>query len=58
MYSCSDVDSGSSLDVVEVDGASNNSVENVREIISNLHYSPTFGDKRIVIIIDDSYALN
>lgn len=55
--SCLDVDSGSSLDVVEVDGASNNSVENVREIISNLHYSPTFGDKRIVII-DEVHMLS
>ena len=44
-------------DVVEVDGASNNPVENVREIISNLHYSPTFGDKRIVII-DEVHMLS
>jgi DNA polymerase III subunit gamma/tau len=54
---CLDVDTGSSLDVVEVDGASNNSVENIREIISNLYYSPTFGEKRIVII-DEVHMLS
>ena len=34
------------MDVLEVDGASNNSVENVREIISTLQYIPTFGEKK------------
>jgi len=55
--SCKDVDTGSSLDVIEVDGASNNSVENIRELISTLHYSPTFGEKRVVII-DEVHMLS
>jgi len=47
---CIDFDSGSSIDVLEIDGASNNSVENAREIISNVHYLPSFGQFKIVII--------
>ena len=45
------------MDVLEVDGASNNSVENVREIISTLQYIPTFGEKRVVII-DEVHMLS
>ena len=55
--SCRDIDSGSSLDVIEVDGASNNSVENVRELTSTLQYAPTFGEKRVAII-DEVHMLS
>ena len=47
---CLDFDSGSSIDVYEIDGASNNSVDNIRELVTNVHYLPTFGEFKIIII--------
>lgn len=47
----------SSIDVVEIDGASHNSVENVREIISQLQFLPTMGDYK-VYIIDEVHMLS
>jgi DNA polymerase III subunit gamma/tau len=55
--SCLEFDGGSSMDIVEVDGASNNSVDNVRDLISTLHYLPTTG-KYKVYIIDEIHMLS
>ncbi len=55
--SCLDFSSGSSLDFIEIDGASHNGVENVREIIENVSYSPANG-KAKVYIIDEVHMLS
>jgi DNA polymerase-3 subunit gamma/tau len=46
-----------SIDVVEIDGASNNSVENVRELITSAQYLPTTGSRKIYII-DEVHMLS
>ena len=55
--SCIEVSSESSMNVIEIDGASNNSVENIRDLISNIHYLPTRGDFK-VYIIDEVHMLS
>lgn len=54
---CKAIDSQVSMNVVELDAASNNSVENVREIIENVKYSPTQG-KYKVFIVDEVHMLS
>jgi DNA polymerase III subunit gamma/tau len=54
---CLDFNTSSSLNVIEIDGASNNSVENVRELISNAQYLPTTGTYKIYII-DEVHMLS
>lgn len=48
---------GSSLDVIEIDGASNNSVEQIRELRDDVRYAPTQG-KYKVYIIDEVHMLS
>ncbi|MCI0498977.1 MAG: DNA polymerase III subunit gamma/tau [Planctomycetales bacterium] len=48
--SCVSVNTGDDIDVVEIDGASNNKVENVRELISNAVYRPARARFKIYII--------
>lgn len=55
--SCEDFDSQSSMNVIEIDGASNNSVDDVRDLISNVQYLPTVG-KYKVYIIDEVHMLS
>lgn len=55
--SCLDVDSGSSMDYTEIDGASNNSVDDVRGLIENVQYLPTRGQKKIYVI-DEVHMLS
>ena len=55
--SCQAVLSGSSLNVVEIDAASNNGVENIREIREQVQYPPTEGNYR-VYIIDEVHMLS
>lgn len=47
----------SDVDIIEIDGASNNSVENVRNLISTVQYLPTHGKYR-VYIIDEVHMLS
>ncbi len=54
---CRQIAEGSSLNVVEIDAASNNSVENVREIREQVQYPPTSGHYR-VYIIDEVHMLS
>ncbi len=54
---CREIAAGSSMNVIEIDAASNNGVENVREIIDEVSYSPTKG-KRKVYIIDEVHMLS
>jgi len=54
---CLDFDTETSMNVIEIDGASNNSVDNIRDLISNVHYLPTSG-KYKVYIIDEVHMLS
>jgi len=47
---CKEITSGNSVDVIEIDGASNNGVEAVREIRENAKYMPSTGSRKIYII--------
>ena len=47
---CQDIASGRSLDVLEIDGASNNNVDDIRELRENVAYAPPSGKFRIYII--------
>ena len=54
---CLSMDNGSSIDVSEMDGASNNGVDNVRALVENIQYLPTKG-KYKVYIIDEVHMLS
>lgn len=54
---CSAITGGSSMDVAEIDGASNNSVDDVRAMRDNVKYPPIQGKYR-VIIIDEVHMLS
>ena len=54
---CRNILTGSSLNVVEIDAASNNGVENIREIREQVQYPPTEGRYR-VYIIDEVHMLS
>lgn len=54
--SCIEVGQSSSLDVVEIDGASNNGVDNVREIRESVKFHPSRGRMK-VYIIDEVHML-
>ena len=54
---CREILSGSSVDVLEIDAASNNSVDNVRSIRDEVIYAPT-KSKRKVYIIDEVHMLS
>lgn len=47
---CKEIAAGNSLDVLEIDGASNNGVEQVRELRENVRYAPAKGRYKIYII--------
>ncbi|MCR5094773.1 MAG: DNA polymerase III subunit gamma/tau [Lachnospiraceae bacterium] len=47
---CKAIASGASLNIVELDAASNNGVDDVRQIIDEVEYSPTIGRYRVYII--------
>lgn len=54
--SCVEINNGSSLDVLEIDGASNNGVENVREVREQVKFLPSRGRMK-VYIIDEVHML-
>ncbi len=54
---CIDITSGRSLDVVEIDGASNNGVDSIRELRDSVSFRPTIGSKK-VYIIDEVHMLS
>ena len=54
---CRSIDSMASMNVTELDAASNNSVDNIRDIIDSSRYSPTEG-KYKVFIIDEVHMLS
>ncbi len=55
--SCRSINSGSSLDVIEIDGASNTSVDNVRQIKDEVLFPPNSGRYKIYII-DEVHMLS
>ncbi len=54
--SCKNILSGSSFDVLEIDGASNNSVDDIRELRDNIGYS-SMGGKYRIFVIDEVHML-
>ena len=54
---CNMINSGSSMDVAEIDAASNNGVDNIREIVDEVKYSPTESRYK-VYIIDEVHMLS
>ena len=55
--SCKAIAEGRSMNVIEIDAASNNGVDNIREIVNEVAYSPTEGKYR-VYIIDEVHMLS
>jgi DNA polymerase-3 subunit gamma/tau len=55
---CRNIAEGRSLDVLEIDGASNNSVDDVRELRENVGYAASAPGKRKVYIIDEVHMLS
>ncbi|EOT22461.1 DNA polymerase III, subunit gamma and tau [Eubacterium sp. 14-2] len=55
--SCRAIGAGSSMNVIEIDAASNNGVDNIREIREEVAYSPTEGRYK-VYIIDEVHMLS
>ena len=47
---CQAIKDGNFLDVIEIDAASNNGVDNIRDIIEEVRYRPTTGRYKVYII--------
>ena len=54
---CTEITAGSAVDVLEIDGASNTGVDDVREIIENVRYQPAKSRFKIYII-DEVHMLS
>lgn len=54
---CEAIANGSSIDVFEIDGASNNSVDDIRELRESVKYAPSAGKYKIYII-DEVHMLS
>lgn len=54
---CNSINKQTSMNVIEIDAASNNGVDNIREIIDEVQYSPTEGHYK-VYIIDEVHMLS
>ena len=54
---CVEIAEGRSLDVIEIDGASNNSVESIRTLRENAAYAPARGPFK-VYLIDEVHMLS
>jgi DNA polymerase-3 subunit gamma/tau len=55
--SCLSIASATSLDVIEMDAASNNSVDDIRELRESVAFAPVSG-KRKVYILDEAHMLS
>lgn len=55
--SCLDIEEKNSMNIIEIDAASNNGVDNIREIREEVRYTPTLG-KYKVYIIDEVHMLS
>jgi len=54
---CHEISEGNSIDVLEIDGASNNSVEHIRELRENVSYAPARGPFKIYLV-DEVHMLS
>ena len=54
--SCRRISEGNSMNVIEIDAASNNGVDNIRELIEEAQYRPPYGTYK-VYIIDEVHML-
>jgi DNA polymerase-3 subunit gamma/tau len=54
---CREITSGASVDVQEIDAASNNGVDNIRELRDAIRYAPVRGKKK-VYILDEVHMLS
>lgn len=54
---CMSIKEGSFMDVIEIDAASNNGVDNIRELRESVKYPPAVGAKK-VYIIDEVHMLS
>lgn len=54
---CRAITAGASMNVIEIDAASNNGVDNIREIVDEVSFSPAEG-KYKVYIIDEVHMLS
>jgi DNA polymerase III subunit gamma/tau len=55
--SCIEISNGNSMDVIEIDGASNNSVDDIRELRERVKFKPQ-RDKYKIYIIDEVHQLS
>jgi len=55
--SCREISAGNNLDVLEIDGASNTGVDNIRDLRDNVKFMPTRGPFK-VYIIDEVHMLS
>ena len=55
--SCTQIDAGRFVDLLEIDAASNTGIDNIREVLENAQYAPTVG-KYKVYIIDEVHMLS
>ncbi|MBQ4863765.1 DNA polymerase III subunit gamma/tau [Pseudoalteromonas sp. MMG013] len=55
--SCQDIEAGKFIDLIEIDAASRTKVEDTREILDNVQYSPTRGRYK-VYLIDEVHMLS
>jgi DNA polymerase III subunit gamma/tau len=55
--SCTEIQVGTSPDLIEIDGASNNSVDNVRDLRETVKYAPTQGKYKIYLV-DEVHMLS
>lgn len=53
---CLEITRGASFDVIEIDGASNNGVENIRELRENVNFAPAKSPYK-VYIIDEAHMV-
>ncbi len=54
---CREINSGTSLDIIEIDGASNNSVDDIRDLRERVRYTPAKARYK-VYIIDEVHMLS
>lgn len=54
--SCLEINSGSNVDLVEIDGASNRGIQEIRELKENIRFMPS-GSRYKIIIIDEVHML-
>jgi len=55
--SCIDIDQGRAIDIIEIDAASNTGVDNIREVLDNAQYAPSY-TKYKIFIIDEVHMLS